>query len=221
MLTGEGMDTQANGLVNADWVVQYRVNNSYDFLFRVDDVTGTLRSVTQAAYRRVAAAHTLDAIITYRRADIQREVLTELQNIVNMYEMGVLITEVLLLEANPPDPVRPAFNDVPISQADREARIYQAQRYQMEQIPVAEGRAQATIFDAEAYEERRVNEAYGAVARFNAIEAEYVNYPEIMRTRLYLEMIREVMPNMDRIYFLDSGSGSLLEILHLGQGGGR
>jgi len=57
----------------------------------------------------------------------------------------------------------------------------------------------------------------GTVARYTAIEAEYHNQPDVMRTRLYLEMIREVMPMIEKIYFLDSTSGNLLEILHLGQ----
>jgi len=220
MLTGE-VETQANGLVNADWVVQFRVSNSYDWFFRVEDVEATLRSITQSVYRRVVASRSLDEIITYQRSEIRFEVLRELQDIVNKYEMGVVITDVLLQNANPPDEVRDSFIDVTISAEDRDAAIYRAQQYQMEELPRAEGRAQAIINNAEAYELRRVNEAYGAIARFNAIEAEYRNHPEIMRTRLYLEMIREVLPRVERVYFLDSGSGNLLEILHLGQGGAR
>jgi membrane protease subunit HflK len=220
MLTGEDAETQANGLVNADWVIQYRVYDSYNWFFKVEDVEATLRAVTQSAYRRVAAARNLDEIITYLRSEIQYEVRRELQDIVNLYQMGILITEVLLQNANPPEEVREAFVDVSISEADRDATIYRAQQYQMEELPRAEGRARAAVYDAQAYSERRVNEAYGAVARFNAVKAEYVNHPEIMRTRLYLEMIREVMPQMERIYFLDSTSGNLLEILHLGEGGG-
>ena len=219
MLTGEGEVSQVNGLVNADWVIQYRISSSYNFLFKVDDPEGTLRSVTQAAYRRVAAAYPLDAILTDRKDDIQREIMRELQDIVNKYEMGVLITAVQLQDASPPDEVREAFLDVTRSLEDRIAKTNEAERYRNEELPRAQGRAIAAVNEAEAYKERRVNEAHGVVARYIAIEKEYQVLPDVMRTRLYLEMIREVMPKIEKVYFLDSSTGSPVEILHLGQFG--
>jgi len=221
MLTGEGQVAQVNGLVNADWVIQYRISNSYDYLFRVEDPERTMHSVTQSAYRRVVAAYPLDGILTDQKDEIMREIQTELQDILNLYQMGVLVTAVQLQDVSPPDEVREAFLDVTRSLEDRIAKTNEAERYRNEQLPRAQGAAIAAVNNAEAYKERRINESLGTVARYTAIEEEYHNEPSIMRTRLYLEMIREVMPEIERIYFLDSGSGNLLEILHLGQGGGR
>ena len=215
MLTGE--ESRVNGLVNADWVIQYRISNSYNYLFKVDNPERTLHSVTQAAYRRVVAAHPLDAILTDRKDDMQREIMRDLQEILNKYEMGVEITAVQLQDASPPDEVRDAFLDVTRSLEDKIAKTNEAERYRNEELPRAEGRAVAAVNEAEGYKERRVNEAFGTVARYSAVETEYNNQPNVMRTRLYLEMIREVMPNINKIYFLDSTSGNLLEILHLGQ----
>ena len=217
MLTGEEMSV--NGLVIADWVIQYRISDSYNFLFKVDNPERTLHSVTQAAYRRIVAAYPLEAILTDRKDDIQREIMRDLQEILNKYEMGVEITAVQLQDASPPDEVRDAFLDVTRSLEDKIAKTNEAERYRNEEIPRADGRAAAVVNEAEGYKVRRVNEAIGTVARYSAIEAEYNNQPDIMRTRLYLEMIREVMPSIDKVYFLDSTSGSLLEILHLGQEG--
>jgi membrane protease subunit HflK len=183
----------------------------------VENPEATLRSVTQAVYRRVAAANPLDAILTYRKDDIQREVLNELREISNFYRMGIEITAVQLQEAFTPEEVREAFIDVSKALEEREQRSNEAQRYRNERIPVARGQAIAAIEIAEAYRARRVNEAHGTVARYKSIEEEYRNSPDIMRTRMYLEMIREVMPRVEKVYFLDSTSGSLLEILHLGQ----
>jgi len=215
MLTGE--ESRVNGLVNADWVIQYRISNSYNYLFKVDNPEATLHSVTQAAYRRVVAAYPLDAILTDRKDDMQREILRDLQEIVNKYEMGIEITAVQLQDASPPDEVRDAFLDVTRSLEDKIAKTNEAERYRNEELPRAEGRAVAAVNEAEGYKERRINEAFGTVARYTAIEVEYNNQPSVMRTRLYLEMIREVMPNIEKIYFLDSSTGNLLEILHLGQ----
>jgi len=219
MLTGEGRgnESQVNGLVNADWVIQYRISNSYNYLFKVDNPERTLHSVTQAAYRRVVASYPLDAILTDRKDDMQREILRDLQEICNKYEMGLEITAIQLQDASPPDEVRDAFLDVTRSLEDKIAKTNEAERYRNEELPRAEGRAVASVNDAEAYKARRVNEAIGSVSRYTAIEEEYRNQPDIMRTRLYLEMIREVMPNIEKIYFLDTSSGNLLELLHLGQ----
>ncbi|MCL2627383.1 MAG: FtsH protease activity modulator HflK [Oscillospiraceae bacterium] len=217
MLTGE--ESRVNGLVNADWVIQFRISDSYNYLFKVDNPEATLHSVTQAAYRRVVAAYPLEAILTDRKEDMQREIMRDLQEILNKYEMGILITAVQLQDASPPHEVRDAFLDVTMSLEDKIAKTNEAERYRNEEIPRAEGRAVAAINEAEAYTEKRVNDAMGTVARYSAIELEYRNQPDVMRTRLYLEMIREVMPKIDKVYFLDSTSGNLLEILHLGQGG--
>ena len=215
MLTGE--ESRVNGLVNADWVVAYRVSDSYNYLFKVQQPVETLRTVTQAAYRRIAAAYPLDAILTDRKEDIQRDIRIELQSICNLYEIGVFIIAVQLQEASPPEQVRDAFLDVTRALEDKIAKTNQAERYRNEQIPLAEGNAAASINVAEAYKSQRINEALGAVSRYRAIEEEYRNSPDIMRTRLYLEMIREVLPRVEEVYFLDQASGNLLELLHLGQ----
>jgi len=215
MLTGE--ESRVNGLVNADWVIQYRISDSYNFLFKVDNPERTLHSVTQAAYRRVVAAYPLEAILTDRKDDMQRVILSDLQEICNKYEMGIEITAVQLQDASPPYEVRDAFLDVTMSLEDKIAKTNEAERYRNEELPRAEGRAVAVVNEAEAYKERRINEAMGTAARYSAVEVEYHNQPDVMRTRLYLEMIREVLPRIEKIYFLDSTAGNLLEILHLGQ----
>ena len=215
MLTSE--PGRVNGLVNADWVIQYRISNSYNYLFKVDDPEATLHAVTQAAYRRVTAAYPLDDILTDRKDDIQREILRDLHSICLKYELGIEIIAVQLQDASPPDEVRDSFLDVTRSLDDKIAKTNEAERYKNEELPIAHGRATAAINEAEAYKERRVQEALGAVARYRAIEEEFRNHPDISRTRLYLEMIREVMPRIKNVYFVDPSSGNLLEILNLTQ----
>ncbi|MDR0293081.1 MAG: FtsH protease activity modulator HflK [Oscillospiraceae bacterium] len=209
------MLTQEENLVNADWVVQYRISSSYNFLFKVDDPIGTLHTVAQSAYRRVTSSHPLDDILTNRKDDMQREILRDLQEICDKYLMGIEITAVQLQDASPPDQVRDAFLDVTRAIEDKNAKINQARTYANEKLPIARGEAAAAINEAEAYKERRVNEAVGGVARYKAVEAEYREQPDIMRTRLYLEMIREVLPRVGKLYFVDPSSGNLLEILNL------
>jgi membrane protease subunit HflK len=216
MLTGEE-ESRSNGLVNADWVIQYRISDSYNYLFKVQNPEETLRTVTQAAYRRVAAYYNLDDIITDNKDRIMREVQQDLQEICDKYEIGINIIGVNLQDATAPEEVRDAFLDVVRAREDRTTKINDANRYYNEQLPLARGEEAAALNSAQAYRDRRVNEALGAVARYNAVLEEYKNQPEIMRTRLYQEMIREVLPKIEKVYFLDQASGNLLGLLHLGQ----
>ncbi|MDR1668831.1 MAG: FtsH protease activity modulator HflK [Oscillospiraceae bacterium] len=209
------MLTQEENLVNADWVIQYRISNSYNWLFKLDNPEATLHSVTQSAYRRVTAGHPLDDILTNRKDDMQREVLSELQGICDKYEMGIEIIAIQLQDAAPPEEVRLAFLDVTQAIEDKNTTINQARTYANEKLPMARGEAAAAANQAAGYKEQRINEAVGAVARYKAIEQEYRNQPDIMRTRLYLEMIREVLPEIANVYFVDPSSGNLLEILQL------
>ena len=209
------MLTQEENLVIADWVVQYHIVNSYDFLFKVEDPEGTLRIISESAYRRVTASRPLDDILTDQKESIQNEITVDLQAICNQYELGVRISAVQLQDAAPPDQVKNAFLDVTNAIEDKNAAINEASRYANENLPQARGKAVALLNEAEGYREQRVNEAQGAVARYAAIEKEYREQPDIMMTRLYMEMIREVLPRVRNIYFVDEG-GDTLQFLPLG-----
>jgi membrane protease subunit HflK len=209
MLTGD------ENLVNADWAILYKVNHSYNFLFKVQRPEATLSVIAESAYRRVVASHELDDVLTDRKDEIQREVMADLQAICDKYEMGILITGVQLQDAMPPDPVREAFLDVSSAKEERQSKINEALKYENERLPIARGEAFKQVNDAEAYKQRRINEAEGAVSRYKAVETEYAAYPDIMRTRLYLEMIREVLPRVKNVYFVDE-SGETVKFLPIG-----
>ncbi len=211
MLTGD------LNIVHADWTVIYKVNDSYNWLFRVDDPLTTLRIVSESTYRRVVASHVLDDILTDKKDVISAEIKTDLQSICNKYQLGVEIRAVELQDALAPEEVRPAFNDVSAAREEKEAKINEARKYENEKLPVANGQAVKMVNDAEGYKAQRINDALGATARYAAIEAEYAANPGIMRTRLYLEMIREVLPKVNMVYFVDE-SGNTLKFLPLGQG---
>lgn len=206
------MLTSDENLVIADWAVMYKVNDSYRYLFSVDDQTGTLRTITEAAYRRVVAAHPLDDILTDKKESIQFEVKESLQSICNKYDFGITITAVQLQDAMPPDPVKPAFLEVASAKEDKTAKINEAKTYENEKLPVARGESQQILNQAEGYKQERINDATGAVARFIAIQKEYAMNPTVTRTRLYLEAIRSILPGVKEIYIM-SDKGEILKFL--------
>ena len=208
MITGD------ENLVLADWAILYRVRNSYNYLFKVSDPERVLRIISESAYRRVVASHPLDDILTDRKDAIQNEVLLDLQQIADKYELGVIISAVELQDAIPPDQVRDAFLDVSAAREDKNAKINEASKYENERLPIARGEAARLINDAEAYKARRINEAEGTVARYAAIEAEYRVRPDIVHTRMYLEMLSDVLPKVSHIYIVD-GNNNTLQFLPL------
>lgn len=211
MLTGDEC------LVVADWTVQYVISNSYDWLFNVDDPLGTLRIISESAYRRVVASHSLDDILTDKKDQLQSEIMADLQEVCNFYGLGVRIMAVQLQDAMPPQPVYAAFLDVTSAKEDKNAKINEAQKYSNEKLPVARGDAEKYLQAAEAYKQERVNIAIGETSRYKAIEKEYSNLPEVTKTRLYLEMIGDVLPNLKNVYIVDENSGTL-QFLPIGKG---
>jgi modulator of FtsH protease HflK len=208
------MLTSDENLVIADWAVMYKVNDSYKYLFNVDDQEGTLRTITEAAYRRVVAAHPLDDILTDKKETIQFEVMESLQGICSKYDFGITITAVQLQDAMPPDPVREAFLEVASAKEDKDAKINEAKKYENEKLPVARGEAEQILNQAEGYKQERINDATGAVARFIAIQKEYAINPDVTRIRLYLEAIRTILPGVKEIYIMND-EGNVLKFLPL------
>lgn len=209
MLTG---DLNA---ASVEWVVQYRVVDPYNFLFRVRNPQETFRSMSEAVMRSIIGDRTVNEVLTVGRAEIADVVTVELQNLCDQYEIGIAVDQVVLQDVNPPDPVKPSFNEVNESQQEREKLINQAQSEYNRVIPRALGEAQQTIQEAEGYALRRVNEARGDSARFVAMFEEYRKSPDITRKRIYLETMAKVLPNVQGKVVVDEDVQSVLPLLNL------
>jgi len=197
------MLTSDENLVIADWAVMYKINDSYKYLFNVEDQEGTLRTITESTYRRVVASHPLDDILTDQKETIQFEVKESLQEICNKYEFGITITAVQLQDAMPPDQVKAAFLEVASAKEDKTAKINESTQYENEKLPIARGEAEQIINQAQGYMQQRINIATGAAARFNSIQTEYAANPAVTKTRMYLEAIAVVLPKVKEVYILN------------------
>jgi membrane protease subunit HflK len=206
------MLTADENLVIADWAIMYKVSDSYKYLFNVDDQENSLRTITEAAYRRIVASHTLDDILTDQKESIQFEVKESLQKICNKYDFGLTITAVQLQDAMPPDPVKSAFLEVASAKEDKNSKINDAKKYENEKLPVARGEAEQILNQAEAYKQQRINEATGVAARFLSIQKEYSTNTAVTKTRLYLEVIKSILPGVKEIFIMND-NGDVLKFL--------
>jgi len=209
MLTGD-----LNAAV-VEWVVQYRIVDPYKFLFRVRGVRDTFRAMSEAIMREVVGDRTVNEVLTVGRQEIADLVEQELQAMCDQYETGLKVEQVVLQDVNPPDAVKPSFNEVNQAQQEREKLINQAQSEYNKVIPRARGEAQQTISEAEGYALNRVNTARGDSARFVAVYDEYTKAPDVTRTRIYLETMNRILPQVKHKVIVDQDLRSVLPLLNL------
>ena len=209
MLTGDG------NIGSVQIVVQYLVSNAEQFAFNLIDHTAIVKEASEAVLREVVATKTLDETLTEQRAAIGTETLLALQNLLNKYETGIAVTNVQLQDVSPPAEVLSAFDDVNSARQDKEKLINQAEQYALDIVPKARGEAQEIANQAEAYKQERIKRAEGEVARFLDILARYELGQEVTRTRLLIETMEEIFPDMDKIILSDDATG-LLKLLDLG-----
>jgi membrane protease subunit HflK len=141
-----------------------------------------------------------------------------MQKILSDYETGIRLVTVELQDVTPPDPVKPAFNEVNEARQDLERMVNQAQEQANKLIPKAAGEAKQAIAEAEGYATERVNQARGEAARFTSVLAEYQRVPDVTRRRLYLEAVSGVLSEAKSVYIVDSQQRALIPWLSMDSG---
>lgn len=209
MLTGD------LNLADVEWVVQYRVDDPYDFLFKIRNPEQTLRDISESAMRQIVGDRTVNEVLTVGRAEVAMEAQKLIQRICDEYESGIRIEQIVLQDINPPDPVKPSFNAVNEAQQQKETLINQAKSEYNKVIPRAKGRAQETIQRAEGYAVNRVNRAQGEASRFNQLYQEYVKAPEVTKQRLYLETLEDILPKLGNKIVTDQNGNNVLPLLQM------
>ena len=198
------------------WIVQFRVKNPFDYLFKVRDVRRILRDMSEATMRLVVGDRSINEVIS-KRDEIAVEAKGLLQTELDQAATGIHVVTIEMKKTNVPPPVQPSFNEVNQAVQEKEQMIYQAKEGYNKAIPAARGEAERTVKAAEGYALNRVNRAKGNTDRFLALYNEYVNAKDITRRRLYLETIKQTLPNMGQKYIVDSDQKNLLPLLNMGQ----
>ncbi|MBW1803503.1 MAG: FtsH protease activity modulator HflK [Deltaproteobacteria bacterium] len=201
------------------WIVQYRIKDPYNFLFKVRDVRATLRDLAESTMRMVVGDRSINEVISKREA-IADQAEELLQKELDEAETGINVTTIEMKKTNVPEPVQPSFNEVNQAIQEKEKMVYQAREQYNKLIPQAKGQAEKTIRGAEGYALDRVNRAKGDASRFLALYEEYTKAEDITRRRLYLEALRDIFPKLGNKYIVDSEQKNLLPFLNLGQSTG-
>ena len=198
-----------------EFVVQYRISNPREYLFAVRDSEDTMRAAAEAVMREIIGDRTVDEVITIGRQEIESSVQANLQKVASDYTLGLAIDTVQLKNVNPPREVQSSFDEVNQAQQEKQRAINVADGDYNKAVPRASGEAEQVISQARGYALQRVNEAEGDALRFRSLLAEYQRAPEIMRQRLYLETMIQVMPTLERRIIVDDKGQQVLPFLQL------
>jgi membrane protease subunit HflK len=199
-----------------EWISQYRINDPYKYLVKVRDLATTFRDMNEAIMREVVGDRTVNDILTVGRQEVADEVKTRLQALCDQYDTGIAVDQVVLQNVNPPDQVKPSFNEVNQAQQEREKMINQAKSEYNRIIPKARGQALQAIQQAEGYAKDRINRAKGDAKFFELILEAYKRAPKVTKRRIYLETIDTIYPEIKHKVIVDDKVKGVLPLLSLG-----
>ncbi len=204
------MLTADENIVVVDLVVQFQRADPVAYLFNVRNPDGTLSDASESAIREVVGRNTADFVLLEGRAEIAVQTQQLIQEALDEYGTGIIVTKVNLQDTNFPSQVEAAVQDAIKAREDKARLAFEAQSYANDIVPKARGEAVRRLQDAEAYKARVVADAQGEASRFEQLLAEYQQAPEVTRERLYIEAIEDVYGNSTKVLLDAKGSGNLL-----------
>ena len=209
MITGD------YNIVNVDFFVEYKISDPVAYLYSSNEPEEILRNLIQSQVRNVVGSSTVDSVLTDGKENIQRQVKDLVSQILQEYNIGLTLVDVKIQDAEPPTKaVIEAFKAVETAKQQAETVVNDAKAYQNAKLPDAQAQADKLIQNAEYLKQKRINEAVEAVARFNAMYAEYALNPEITKTRMYYEAIQDILPGIT-VYIDTTGAGNVDMMLPL------
>ena len=219
MLTGD------LNVLDLEWIVQFKITKPFDALFNVQDIgdfiryrkpSKTLGDISESVMRKIVGDYTFNEVLTTKRIEINNKAQEEMQKILDFYGSGVQIVTIKLQDVNPPDPVKPAFNEVNQAKQEKERLINQAWEVYNQKIPQAKGEALKIVKEAEGYALEKVNQAKGDSKRFKLLLAEYVQAKDVTLRRLYLEQMNNILKKAGKKYIVDPEEKGILPLLKIG-----
>ena len=215
MLTGD------LNVASVEWAVQYQIADPFKYLFQTSSPETNIRDVSESIMRRVVGDRSVTDILTTGKMEIETRALVLMQEVLNKYDMGVRIVTVKLQDVNPPEVVKPSFNEVNEAKQEQEKSINQAEGEYNKIIPEARGKAQKLVSEAEGYASAMLNRSMGDAEKFEAILTEYNRAPQVTRKRIYLETMSTIFKKFENITVVDPEIKGLLPVFNKSLGGSK
>jgi membrane protease subunit HflK len=193
------MLTKDENIVVIDFNVQYVVNDARQYLFAANQPDETLKQAAESALRQVIGRSNMDTILSGQGTELAQETEKQLQQIINSYQIGLIVKTVNFQKIQPPMEVKQAFDDANNAGNNQQQYINEAQAYSAKVVPVARGDAARIRAAADGYKAEQIANATGDAQRFSLIEGQYKAAPDVTRKRLYLETMQNVLANNTKV----------------------
>src|SRR4029453_2163438 len=188
-------------IVDIQFEVQYRIKEegARDYLFNNRNPTASVMQAAESARREIVGRKTMDSVLYESRQQIADEVRKRMQEMLDRYGTGILVSAVAIQNAQPPEQVQAAFDDAVKAGQDRERQINEGQAYANDVVPKARGAASRLMQESEGDRTRIVQTAEGDASRFKQILAEYQKAPAVTRDRMYLDTMQQIFTNTTKV----------------------
>ena len=201
MLTGD------QNIVDVQFTVLYKIKDAGKFLFKLRNPETTVKDMSESVMREIVGQRDLEFLLTGGRQEVEQVVRSNLQDILDEYESGILVQSIQLQSVNPPALVIDAFDEVQRARQDKEKLVNEANSYMNKIVPNARGDAAKLVQEATAYKEQVIKQAEGVAQNFIDVYNSYKNTKYVTRQRIYLETLTEVLEGPNKIILDDTGGG--------------
>ncbi len=204
------MLTDDENIVNIQFAVQYILKDPVEYLFNNRSTDDAVMGAAETAVREIVGKSKMDFVLYEGREQIATQATKLMQDILDRYKSGIMISKVTMQNAQPPEQVQAAFDDAVKAGQDRERQKNEGQAYANDVIPKAKGTAARLIEEANGHKQRVIATAEGDASRFKQIQTEYAKAPEVTRQRMYLDTMQQVYSNTSKVMIDAKGQGNLL-----------
>ena len=209
MLTGD------ENIVDLNFTVFWVINNAKEYLFNIRNPEITIKSIAESVMREKIGQTPIDPILSEGKSIVEENAKTKLQEVLDYYKSGILITQVQLQKADPPELVIESYRDVQRAKTDEQRLKNEAEAYRNDIIPRARGEGEKLIQEAEGYKQKVIAQSKGEAERFISVHNSYKLGKEVTRERIYLETLEKALGNIDKIIIDKDASGSVVPYLPL------
>jgi membrane protease subunit HflK len=210
MLNESLMLTDDENIIDIQFAVQYFLKDSADYLFNNRNPDENVRQAAETAIREVVGKSKMDFVLYEGREQVAASATKLIQEILDRYKSGILISKLTMQNAQPPEQVQAAFDDAVKAGQDRERQKNEGQAYANDVIPRASGAAARLIEESQGYKQSVIANAEGDISRFKQILVQYDKAPAVTRERMYLDMMQQVMGNVSKVMVDQKNGNSLL-----------
>ena len=205
------MLTDDENIVDIQFAVQYYLKDPGEYLFNNRKPDENVRQSAETAIREVVGRSKMDFVLYEGREEVAGETTRLMQEILDKYKSGIIISKLTMQNAQPPEQVQAAFDDAVKAGQDRERQKNEGQAYANDVVPKAKGAAARLMEEASGYKQSVIANAEGDASRFKQILAEYEKAPKVTRERMYIDMMQQIMTSSSKVMIdQKNGNGSLL-----------